>query len=68
VMLKGLDDAIDNYFSFRAIYAREKREGILCFMVDFKLEYPITLMIKIKDKVAWIRFLPPNMGKGGEKS
>jgi len=57
-VLKGVDQAIDRYFSFRPIYAREAREGILCFLLDFKEEDPITLKIKLKGEVIKLQFLP----------
>ena len=57
-IVKGMDVAINNYFEFRPIWAREAREGILCFLVDFKLEYPLTLEIKIEGQPVWLRFLP----------
>lgn len=57
-IIKSIADAIDNYFSFRPIYTREKREGILCFIIDFKPEYPITLVVKIKDEDFYFRFMP----------
>ena len=57
-MIKSIDIAIDNYFQLRPIYAGEKREGILCFLVDFKLEYPITLMVKLKGEEIKLKFMP----------
>jgi hypothetical protein len=57
-ILKGVDIAINDYFQFRPIWAREKRQGILCFLVDFKLEYPLTLEFKLKGKPIDLRFMP----------
>jgi len=57
-MIKSIDIAIDNYFEFRPIYAGEKRGGILCFLVDFKMEYPITLMVKLKGEEIRLKFMP----------
>jgi hypothetical protein len=58
VVTKGLDHAINNYFSFRPIYANYSRKGILCFLVDFKLEYPLALMVDIKGEAFMLRFMP----------
>jgi hypothetical protein len=58
VMTKGLDYAINNYFDFRPVYANYTREGILCFLIDFKPEYPTTLMIDIKGEILMLRFMP----------
>jgi len=48
----------DNYFSFRPIYARETRQGILCFMPDFKLEYPLTITLRMPSGDKNFVFLP----------
>jgi hypothetical protein len=56
MVVKGLDQAIDNYFSFRPIYAKECRDGILSFLVDFKLEYPLTLKIKLRKEEIDLKF------------
>jgi len=66
-MLKSFDVAIDNYFSFRPIYAYEERAGLLCFFLDFKAEYPNTLIVTIKDKPIILRFQPIEAGSGGVK-
>lgn len=58
LIMKGLDKAIDDYFEFRPIYPLETRKGILCFFVDFKLEYPLSLNVNIKDEDISIEFLP----------
>lgn len=52
-----LNLAIDNYFSFRTIYAKETRQGLLGFMPDFKLEYPLTIFIKLPEKEVAFQFL-----------
>jgi hypothetical protein len=57
-MIKGLDHAINDYFSFRPVYAHETRQGLLCFLVDFRLEYPLTLILKIRQERIPLRFLP----------
>ncbi|MBU0672838.1 MAG: hypothetical protein KJ732_07425 [Candidatus Margulisbacteria bacterium] len=57
-IMEGMDHAIDNYFQFRPIYALETREGILCFLVDFGLEYPLNLKIKIRDRDIDLFFMP----------
>ncbi|HLD34966.1 MAG TPA: hypothetical protein VJB62_03830 [Patescibacteria group bacterium] len=49
---------INNYFSFRTIYANDTRQGVLCFIPDFKLEYPLTLSVKINDRVLPFYFMP----------
>lgn len=49
---------IDNYFSYRPIYKGSERNGILCFIPNFKLEYPLTLRIKIQKKTVDILFYP----------
>ena len=57
-IVKGLDVAINDYFEFRPIWAGEARKGILCFLVDFKLEYPLILEITMEGKPIRLRFLP----------
>lgn len=54
----GLDLATNNYFSFRPIYKHATRDGILCFVLDFHPEYPITLMVKIRDQLTKLKFMP----------
>jgi len=62
-LIQALDYAINNYFSFRPIYAGETRTGILCFLVDFKLEYPLTLTLAAKEEKVHIYFWPDsNLG------
>ena len=56
--LKSLGQAIEDYFSFRPLYPRETREGILCYHADFRLEYPLSLLVKIKDKTIAFKWLP----------
>lgn len=58
-LIKIIDQGIEQYFAFRPIYANDKRDGVLCFLPDFKLEYPITLIIKIRDEKVEMRFTPP---------
>lgn len=49
---------INKYFSFRKIYSSETREGVICFIADFNLEYPLTLSIKINDRILPFYFMP----------
>ena len=56
--LKSLDQAIEDYFSFRPLYPGETREGILCYHADFRLEYPLSLVTKIKGKTITFKWLP----------
>lgn len=58
VMVQGLNHAINDYFSFRPIYAHETRRGLLCFLVEFKLEYPIALIVKIHGEEFKLKFMP----------
>lgn len=57
-IIKAMGYAVDNYFSFRPIYPREKRTGVLCFLLNFKAEYPITLKMQIRGGVSYLRFMP----------
>lgn len=57
-VLQGINTAISNYFSFRPLYLRETRTGVLCFMLDFKAEFPLTLRIKIRDETIDLQFMP----------
>ena len=57
-VLQGMDMAVNNYFSFRPIYAHETRSGVLCFVIDFKPEFPLTLKIKLKDEIIHLQFMP----------
>jgi len=61
--LKSLGQAIEDYFSFRPLYPRETREGILCYHADFRLEYPLSLVVRIKDKTIVLKWLSAK-GKG----
>ncbi len=56
--LQSVDWAVDHYFAFRPIYAHEAREGVLCYYADFIPEYPLTLKLKIKDKLIDLKFQP----------
>jgi len=58
VMIQGLNHAINDYFSFRPVYDHETRNGLLCFLVEFKLEYPITLIVKIHGEPFKLKFMP----------
>ena len=53
-----IDLGIINYFSFRPIYAHESRQGVLCFLPNFTLEYPLGLQITIGDKDLSYYFIP----------
>lgn len=55
-LIKLIDYAIDNYFEFRPIYRGETREGFLCFLHNFKFEYPLTLVIKHRGEATYIKF------------
>ncbi len=55
---RGLELAAGNYFSFRPIYKHEKRQGILCFLLDFRAEYPIALELKVQDEIIKLKFMP----------
>lgn len=59
LVVKALDTAIDNYFELRPVYAHEDRSGIISFLVDFKLEYPITLTVRIGEERIDFKFVPP---------
>ncbi|MFA5839162.1 MAG: hypothetical protein WC890_00735 [Candidatus Margulisiibacteriota bacterium] len=54
-----IDWGINHYFAFRPIYANEDREGVLVAASNFMLEYPVAVVIKIRDKKIDLRFLPP---------
>lgn len=60
--LRSLDWVVANYFAFRPVYAKSVREGTLCYYVDFILEYPLTLRLRLRDKkldfVFWPRSAP----------
>ena len=55
---KGLDQAIENYFEFRPVWANQKRYGILCYVGNFKLEYPLSFIVKIRGEKMEFEFLP----------
>lgn len=57
-VIRGLDAAINNYFAFRPVYAYDKRFGVLCFLLDFKAEYPISLRVKIHKQDVILKFFP----------
>jgi hypothetical protein len=57
-MIALLNQAIENYFEFRPIYARETRQGFICFLPHFNLEYPLTLTLKVKKREINVRFMP----------
>ncbi|MEA3493497.1 MAG: hypothetical protein U9R38_03815 [Candidatus Margulisiibacteriota bacterium] len=59
MVVKALNQIEDQYFSFRPIWAHEKRYGVLAFVHDFQLEFPLTLVVKVKDEKAGFRFGPP---------
>jgi hypothetical protein len=56
--IKNLDKAIDDYFPFRPLYPQEAREGIICYHADFRLEYPLSLVIKAKEKTMALKWMP----------
>ncbi|MFH2034045.1 MAG: hypothetical protein ABIJ26_05005, partial [Candidatus Margulisiibacteriota bacterium] len=57
-LVKGLNRIIDSYYAFRPIYPGETRDGFISYLVAFKLEYPVTMVVKIKDKKIAIPFNP----------
>ncbi len=57
-LINIVDEGVKNYFSFRPVYAKESRSGIVCFIPDFQLEYPLTLTVKIRGETARFRFNP----------
>ncbi|MFA5113901.1 MAG: hypothetical protein WC529_06380 [Candidatus Margulisiibacteriota bacterium] len=57
-LIKIIDQGIAEYFDFRPVYANDRRGGVLCFVPDFQLEYPLTLTVKIKGEPHIIKFLP----------
>lgn len=68
VYLSYIDWAVNNYYSFRPIYAHEAREGILVAETDFMPEYPIVIVVKIGNKDIQFRFVPPAEEKNNAKS
>jgi hypothetical protein len=56
--LQSVDWAVEHYFSFRPIYARKTREGVLCYYADFILEYPLTLRLNLRGRRIDFRFVP----------
>lgn len=56
------DVGISNYFAFRPIYAKEKRFGVICFIPEFKLEFPLTLFVEINGREIRAPFLLKNKG------
>lgn len=62
-MAELIDLGANNYFSFRPIYQGEIRQGILCFMPDFKLEYPLTVQVKLPGKVLALKYWPVGKSK-----
>jgi hypothetical protein len=57
-LIKNLNQAIEDYFSFRPLYPKETREGILCYHADFRLEYPLSLLVRLKEKTIAFKWLP----------
>lgn len=57
-LVRIIQYGIDNYFSFRPIWIKGQREGFLCFLPNFKLEFPLTLRIKMNGKVIDLKFVP----------
>ncbi|MFH1683463.1 MAG: hypothetical protein ABIA67_01125 [Candidatus Margulisiibacteriota bacterium] len=54
--LQSVDWAVDHYFAFRPIYAHDSREGVLCYYAAFIPEYPLTLKLKLNDKLTAFKF------------
>jgi hypothetical protein len=57
-LINIVDEGIKNYFSFRPVYAQGKRSGVICFLPDFQLEYPLTLTVKVRGETACFKFNP----------
>ena len=57
-LISIIERGIDEYFEFRPLYAGEQRKGVLCFLPEFKLEYPLTLTIKERGKTLAVQFQP----------
>lgn len=57
-LIRIVELGIKEYYSFRSIYAGDKRSGVLCFLPDFQLEYPLTLTVRLKAETVNIRFFP----------
>jgi hypothetical protein len=57
-LINIVDEGIKNYFSFRPVYAQGKRSGVVCFLPDFQLEYPLTLTVKVRGETARFKFNP----------
>ena len=57
-ILESIDHAVDSYYVFRPIYSHETREGIICYLLDFKPEYPITLRVALKGQNIDFKFMP----------
>lgn len=55
---KGIEKAVEDYYDFRPIFEHDKRSGILCFFHDFKLDYPIVFMARVKSEEIKIIFWP----------
>ncbi|MFA4858553.1 MAG: hypothetical protein WC901_07215 [Candidatus Margulisiibacteriota bacterium] len=55
-LLALLNMSIEKYFSFRPIYAGKTRQGLLCFVSDFTLEYPLTLKMRVKKQSFTVEF------------
>lgn len=57
-LISIVDQGIADYFAFRPVYANDRRSGVLCFVPDFQLEYPLTVTVRIKGDQYLIKFLP----------
>ena len=58
-VIEVINFGIDNYFSFRPIYNGETRSGILAFIPDYKLEFPLSFAVRKGDETITLRFIPP---------
>ncbi len=56
-IIEVINQGINNYFSFRPIYAGKTRQGIICLIPDFNLEFPLNLTIKINNKTFITQFI-----------
>jgi hypothetical protein len=57
-LIEIIDQGIAQYFTFRPVYANDQRSGVLCFVPDFRLEYPLTVTVRIKGEPYIVKFLP----------
>jgi len=59
---EGLERLIGEYYAFRPVYANETRKGLLAFLLDFPLEYPLSVIVKLKGERIDFHFMPSTEG------